>query len=151
MRKPSITTRPHPGNGRAHPPLWDVLADGVPIDGARVLKMGRRYLPIYDPSPPTLFASGAKRSEAAQHAYECHLAYRRRTLPTRRAAVLDKATATGKPALVLFTGENVAPIARAFTTTLAADVHAETLRRSGTEDVTVYHRRADGTYAEVTA
>lgn len=68
-----ITTRPWPGNGRSHPPLWDVLIDGAPIgstdhdatsDG-RVLKMGARFLPIYDPAPFGCWGSCATRKDAA--------------------------------------------------------------------------------------
>jgi hypothetical protein len=51
-----VTMQAWQGNGKMHPPLWDVLVDGKPIprfgrtetSRGRVLKMGRRYLPILD-------------------------------------------------------------------------------------------------------
>jgi hypothetical protein len=51
-----VTTRAWPGSGRQHPYLWDVVVDGQLIDTnacrsfsrGRVLKMGRRYLPVLD-------------------------------------------------------------------------------------------------------
>ena len=66
-----VTTDPWCGNGRTHPPMWDVLIDGKPMGGGlhsigRVLKMGRRYLPILDGgSVLANMGSYATRKEAA--------------------------------------------------------------------------------------
>jgi hypothetical protein len=52
-----VTMQAWQGNGKTHPPLWDVLVGGHPIgvpvgdrrySMGRVLKMGRRYLPVLD-------------------------------------------------------------------------------------------------------
>lgn len=60
-----ITTR----NITSHkcPSLWQILVDGKDLEGGRVLKMGRRYLAVYDFGGIANYGSFASRREAAAH------------------------------------------------------------------------------------
>lgn len=49
------------------PALWQIMVDGQDFEGGRVLKMGRRYLAVYDGKGVANHGSFEKRSEAAQH------------------------------------------------------------------------------------
>lgn len=69
-----VTVRAWSGNGKTQPPLWDVLINGATIGDpryskGRVLKMGRRYLPILDGGYVLPF-SFESRKECAEYVAE---------------------------------------------------------------------------------
>lgn len=62
----SISLVAWPGNGRTHPPLWDVEVNDTPIPGGRVLKMGRTYLPILDGNDFSIMTRASTKLAAAR-------------------------------------------------------------------------------------
>lgn len=61
-----ITTR-RIKDGYGCPPLWQIVVDGKDFDGGRVLKMGRRYMAVYDGKGLANMGNYPTRSLAAQH------------------------------------------------------------------------------------
>lgn len=60
-----ITTRNI--TNRGCPSLWQIVVDGKDFTGGRVLKMGSRYLAVYDGGGLADFGSFSRRRLAAEH------------------------------------------------------------------------------------